>query len=65
MNMNTQKVHTYRFETLSLLTLKIVLTNARKGVPPDVMRMYRSEELALRLTKKIRRPYKKQLRSMS
>jgi hypothetical protein len=65
MNMNTQNVRTYSFETLSLLTLKIVLTNARRGVPPDVMRRYTSEELALRLIKKIRKPYKKPARFTS
>jgi hypothetical protein len=62
--MNKQNVRVYRSETLSLLTLKIVLTNARKGVPPNISKRDRHEELASHLIKKMRRPHKKLLSFM-
>lgn len=60
--MNKQKMHTYRSETLSLTSLKLVLTSARKDLPPHVAKKDRNEELALKLIKKIRTSYKKHLR---
>ena len=62
MNMNKQKVRTYRSETLSLLTLRIVLTDARKDVPPQVSKNDMNEELAAKLIRKMKRQYKKYLR---
>ncbi len=65
MNMNKQKVRTYRSETLSLLTLRLVLTDARKDVPPQVSKNDMSEELAARLIRKLRRQYKRYLRLLA
>ncbi len=65
MNMNKQKVRTYRSETLSLLTLRIVLTDARKDVPPQVSKNDMNEELAARLIRKLRRQYKRYLRLLA
>ncbi len=62
MNMNKQKVRTYRSEALSLLTLRIVLTDARKDVPPQVSKNDMNEELAAKLIRKLRRQYRKYLR---
>ena len=62
MNMNKQKVRTYRSEALSLLTLRIVLTDARKDVPPQVSKNDMNEELAAKLIRKMKRQYKKYLR---
>jgi len=61
MNMNKEKVRTYGSEALSLLTLRIVLTDARKGVPPHVSKNDMNEELAARLMKKMRRQFKRYL----
>ncbi|HLO31909.1 MAG TPA: hypothetical protein VK249_22360 [Anaerolineales bacterium] len=57
--MNKQKVHTYRFETLSLLRLKLTLMNARKDSPPGVAKKDRNEELALKLIETLKTKYKK------
>ncbi len=65
MNMNKQKVRTYRSETLSLLTLRLVLTDARKDVPPQVSKNDLNEELAARLIRKLRRQYKRYLRLLA
>ena len=62
MNMNKPKVRTYRSEALSLLTLRIVLTDARKDVPPQVSKNDLNEELAAKLIRKLRRQYKRYLR---
>ncbi len=62
MHMNKQKIRTYRSEALSLLTLRIVLTDARKDVPPQVSKNDMNEELAARLIRKMKRQYKKYLR---
>jgi hypothetical protein len=62
MTMNKQKVRTYRSEALSLLTLRLVLTDARKDVPPQTSKNDLSEELAAKLIRKMRRQYKKYLR---
>ena len=64
MNMNKQKIHTYRFEALSLLTLRLVLTDARRDVPPQVSRNDMNEELAAKLIRRMKRQYKKYLRLM-
>ncbi|MBN2117891.1 MAG: hypothetical protein JW730_15045 [Anaerolineales bacterium] len=63
--MNKQKIRTYGSETLSLLTLRIVLTDARKNVPPNVSKNDMNEELAMKLINKMRRQYKKYLRLLS
>lgn len=60
--MNTQKVRTYGFEALSLLTLKIVLTDARRNVPPNVSKNDMNEELAAKLIQRMSRQYRKYLR---
>ncbi len=65
MIMNKQKVRTYRSEALSLLTLRIVLTEARKDVPPQASRNDLNEELAAKLIRKMRRQYKKYLRFLN
>ena len=62
MNMNKEKVRTYGSEAISLLTLRIVLTDARKDVPPHVSKNDMSEELAARLIQKMRRQFKRYLR---
>lgn len=62
MNMNKQTVRTYRSEALSLLTLRIVLTDARRDVPPQVSKNDMNEELAVKLIKRLKRQYKKYLR---
>ncbi len=62
MTMNKEKVRTYRSEALSLLTLRIVLTDARKDVPPQVSKNDMNEELAAKLIRKMRRQYRKYLR---
>lgn len=64
MTMNKQTVRTYRSEALSLLTLRLVLTDARKDVPPQASKNDMSEELAAKLIRKMRRQYKKYLRFM-
>jgi hypothetical protein len=63
--MNKQKIRTYGSETLSLLTLRIVLTDARKNVPPNASKNDMNEELAMKLINKMRRQYKKYLRLLS
>jgi len=62
MNMNKQKVRTYRSETPSLLPLRIVLTSARKDLPPRVSKRDTNEELALKLIEKMRTGYQKFIR---
>ncbi len=62
MHMNKQKIRTYRSEALSLLTLRIVLTDARKDVPPQISKNDMNEELAAKLIRKMKRQYKKYLR---
>lgn len=62
MNMNKQTVRTYRSEALALLTLRIVLTDARRDVPPQVSKNDMNEELASKLIKRMKRQYKKYLR---
>lgn len=57
--MNKQKIHAYHSDTLSLLTLRIVLTEARKDVPPSVSRNDMNEELAAKLIRKMRKQYQR------
>ena len=63
--MKRQKVHTYRSGTLrhaqggALLSLKLVLTNARKDLPPRVLKKDKNEELAQKLIEKMKTEYKK------
>ncbi len=63
--MNKQKLRTYRSEALSLLTLRIVLTEARKDVPPQVSKNDMNEELAAKLIRKMKRQYRKYLRVLA
>jgi hypothetical protein len=63
--MNRQREYIYRSESLALLTLRIVLTDARKDVPPQVAKNDMNEELAAELIEKMKRQYKRYLRSMS
>ena len=63
--MNRQRDYLSRSEDLSLLILRIVLTDARKDVPPHVSRNDLNEELAAALIEKMKRQYRKYLRSMS
>jgi hypothetical protein len=63
--MNKQKDYLGYSEALSLLTLRIVLTDARRDVPPQVSRNDMSEELAAELIEKMKLQYKKYLRSVS
>ena len=55
MNMIDQKKRTVRFETSSLLPLKLVLTEAEKDLPQRVPKEHDvNEELALKLIAKMR-----------
>lgn len=63
--MNKQRAYQYRSEALSLLTLRIVLTDARKDVPPHVSKNDMNEERAAELIEKMKRQYKRYLRSVS
>jgi hypothetical protein len=63
--MNKQKSYFYRSEDLALLTLRIVLTDARKDVPPQVSKNDLTEELFAELIEKLKRQYKRVLRSIS
>lgn len=63
--MNKQRAYVYRSEALSLLTLRIVLTDARKDVPPRVSKIDMNEERAAELIEKMKRQYKRYLCSVS
>jgi len=63
--MNRQRDYLSRSEDLSLLILRIVLTDARKDVPPHVSRNDMNEELAAALIERMKRQYRRYLRSMS
>jgi hypothetical protein len=63
--MNKQRAYLYHSEALSLLTLRIVLTDARKDVPPHVSKNDMNEERAAELIEKMKRQYKRYLRSIS
>jgi hypothetical protein len=62
--MNNQRDYVYCSEALSLLTLRIVLTDARRDVPPHISNNDMSEELAAELIEKMKRQYKRYLRSI-
>lgn len=57
--MNKRQTRTYRSETLSLSPLNLVLTTARKGVPPRTARRDTNEEMATRLIEKMKLQWKK------
>jgi len=57
--MNKRQTRTYRSENLSLSPLKLVLTTARKDVPPRTIRRDANEELAVRLIEKMKLQLKK------
>jgi hypothetical protein len=63
--MNKQREYMSCSEALSLLTLKIVLTDARRDVPPHVSTRDMDEELAAEAIEKMKRQYKRVLRSIS
>ena len=55
-----QRKRTYPSETLSLLTLKLILTEAKKESPPQARREEQSdEELALNLIDRMKKNYKR------
>ena len=54
------KKRTYQSQTLSLLTLKFILTEAKKESPPQMRKEERSdEELALKLIAGMTKEYRK------
>ena len=54
-----QKKRTYQSETLSLLTLKLILTEAKRESPPQTRKEEQSdEELALNLIASMKKNYK-------
>lgn len=63
--MNKQKDYLSSSEALSLLTLRIVLTDARRDVPPHVSIQDMDEELAAESIEKMKRQFKRYLRSIS
>ena len=62
--MNKQRDYLYCSEVLSLLTLRIVLTDARQNVPPHVSVNDMNEELAAKAIEKLKRQYKRYVRSI-
>ena len=56
--MNKQKIRTYRSETLPPMSLKLVLTDARKDLPPRVSKKDRNEELAVKLIERLKTKFK-------
>lgn len=58
--MNKNHARTYRSDTLSLSPLKLVLSNARKGVPAHISRRDANEELAMSLIEKMKLQFTKQ-----
>lgn len=60
--MDKQKVHTDR--STSLLSLKLVLMDARKDLPPCVSNKDKNEELALKLIDKMKTDFRKSFRGM-
>ncbi len=56
------KKRTYQSETLSLLTLKLILTEAKKESPPQMRKEEQhDEELALKLIACMKKEYKKSM----
>lgn len=58
--MKKQAVLSYRFETSSLSSLKLVLTEARRALPPRLAKKDASDELALQFIQRMKTEYKKQ-----
>ena len=58
--MNKKQTRTYRSDTLSLSSLKLVLIDARKGVPARISRRDANEELAMSLIEKMKLQFTKQ-----
>jgi hypothetical protein len=57
-----QKKHMIQSEALSLLTLKRILTEAKRESPPQTWKEeQRDEELALKLIAKMKKEYKKRM----
>ena len=63
--MNKHRDYLSRSEALALLTLRIVLTDARKDVPPHVSANEWNEERAAESIEKLKRKYKRYIRSIS
>ena len=63
--MNKQKDYLSCSEALSLLTLRIVLMDARRDVPPHVSIRDIDEKLAAESIDKMKRQYRRYLRSIS
>ncbi len=63
--MNKQKDYLSCSEALSLLTLRIVLTDARRDVPPHASTYDKDEALAAEAIEKMKRQYRRVLRSIS
>ena len=57
--MNKKQTRTYRSDTLSLSPLKLVLLDARKGMPPRIARRDANEELAMSLIEKMKLQFTK------
>lgn len=57
--MKQKQARTYRSEALSLSPLKLVLINARKGLPPRIACGDVNEELAMSLIKKMKLQFTK------
>lgn len=57
--MNNKQTRTYRSETLSLSPLKLVLINARKGMPPRIARGDANEDLAVSLIERMKLQFAK------
>ncbi len=60
MNMKKQVMPSYRSETSSLSSLKMILTEARRALPPRIAKKDASDALALRLIQRMKTEYKKQ-----
>ena len=58
--MKKQVIPSYHVETSSLSSLRVILTNARRALPPRLARKDASDELALRLIQRMKTEYKKQ-----
>jgi hypothetical protein len=63
--MNKQREYISCSDALSLLTLRIVLMDARRDVPPHVATHDLDEKLAAEAIEKMKRQYKRYLRSIS
>jgi hypothetical protein len=57
--MKQKQARTYRSEALSLSPLKLVLINARKGLPPRISGGDVNEELAMSLIEKMKLQFTK------